>query len=237
MISRNIVDRTAPFVWTQERFSRTWLLRMGDSEESRPFRGICWLCGLPALELKPTGLGKSKKRPSWSGHCRCCGSTTFAAMPRMLWAPTELMWLPYRDGPQKLGSFVDRLSALGGTAMKGLRFELVRFGKTERLQLNERLGCLACGEPGSVYARIDKHGLEYTVCMACGTRTFMRTQHVFYNAAGWSLWLREGNDEAWLDAFGLGRQRWRTWHDQTMPDLAGQEAPQETTADAYQEAR
>ncbi len=237
MILGNFQGQDAPFVWTEARFSRVWMLRMGETDEARRFRGLCWLCGLPGLELKPAGLGKSKKRPSWSAHCRCCGSTTFAAMPRMLWAPTELMWLPFTESRQKLGAFVEGLSARGRRSMRGLRFEPALFGKTERPQLTQRLGCLSCGEPASVHARKDKHGLEYTVCMACGTRTFMRSQHVFFQAVGWTSWLREDNAQVWLDAFGLGRQRWRTWLDQSQLGSAKQDADQESDADACQEAR
>jgi transcription elongation factor Elf1 len=234
MMNTATTEPDAPYIWTPERFTRVWLLRIGDTEEPRRYRGICWLCGLPGLELKPAGLGKSKKRPSWCAHCRCCGSTTFAAMPRMLWAPTELMWLPYELNPAKLGAFVEGLVSRGGEAMPGLRFELARFGKTERPQLNQRLACLSCGEPNSAHARKDKHGLEYTVCMACGTRTFMRSQHVFYNAVGWTVWLREGNTAAWLDAWRSGARRWRGWLDegrldeqQSSEHAAGQEAHRE----------
>lgn len=197
-----------PYVWTPTRYRRVEMLHLGEEGTRRRFRTICWLCGLPSVQLKPAGKGRT-----WCAHCTCCGAMTFVLLPPTLYAPTQLMWGPHQRSLEDLGDFVKMLVAYGGEQMKNCSWAELTFGTKRRIELDERQACLGCGEEASVSIRRDKHGLPYTICSACRNRTFLRSEHCMFSTMGWTRWLRQGNEDIWIESWNAGRAQWKTWLD------------------------
>ncbi|GDX83692.1 hypothetical protein LBMAG42_55030 [Deltaproteobacteria bacterium] len=222
---------TPPWVWSEAAYTRALALNVGSDGALATFAGLCFYCGLPTAQFRP-----SRDARSWSVTCSRCSVRAFVRNPRLLFAASAILNPLRSRGLQALGDGIQRIERMGVALEAISPWDEVLFGSTRKLQLRTPVACLFCGEVASASARRDRYGLAYVSCEACVSRSFFRTDHCLRMALGWTAFLATpGATDAWMSAYHEGKTLWRGWLDVNRLDPA--ESAADTEVDAAKEVR